>query len=248
MSIPNIEIIELVTVDSTNNYAMKLIDQDLARHGMMVLAQEQTAGKGQRGRKWVDRKGESLLMSLIVCPQYGLQSQFQFSATVAVAIAKYLQKCIPNGSVAIKWPNDIIINDKKSAGLLIENVIRGSQWAYSVIGIGLNVQQTEFGPDLPHATSLNIEHPARYNIRLLAEEIASSILSALETQMTEQTAISQYNFCLYKRNQLQIFSTQDSLWEGIILGANANGTLTVLNDLQEPLDLVHGASTWVYPT
>lgn len=248
MSIPNIEIIELVTVDSTNNYAMKLIDQDLARHGMMVLAQEQTAGKGQRGRKWVDRKGESLLMSLIVCPQYGLQSQFQFSATVAVAIAKYLQKCIPNGSVAIKWPNDIIINDKKSAGVLIENVIRGSQWAYSVIGLGLNVQQTEFGPDLPHATSLNKELPARYNIRLLAEEINSSILSALETQMTEQTAISQYNFFLYKRNQLQTFSTQNHLWQGIILGANANGTLTVLNDQQEPIDLVHGASTWVYPT
>jgi len=248
MSIPNIEIIELVTVDSTNNYAMKLIDQDMARHGMTVLAQEQTAGKGQRGRKWVDRKGESLLMSLIVCPQYGLQSQFQFSATVAVAIAKYLQKCIPNGSVAIKWPNDIIINDKKSAGVLIENVIRGSQWAYSVIGLGLNVQQTEFGPDLPHATSLNKELPARYNIRLLAEEINSSILSALETQMTEQTAISQYNFFLYKRNQLQTFSTQDSLWQGIILGANANGTLTVLNEQQEPIDLVHGASTWVYPT
>jgi len=248
MSIPNIEIIELVTVDSTNNYAMKLIDQDMARHGMTVLAQEQTAGKGQRGRKWVDRKGESLLMSLIVCPQYGLQSQFQFSATVAVAIAKYLQKCIPNGSVAIKWPNDIIINDKKSAGVLIENVIRGSQWAYSVIGLGLNVQQTEFGPDLPHATSLNKELPARYNIRILAEEINSSILSALETQMTEQTAISQYNFFLYKRNQLQTFSTQDRLWQGIILGSNANGTLTVLNEQQEPIDLVHGTSTWVYPT
>jgi biotin-(acetyl-CoA carboxylase) ligase len=72
--------------------------------------------------------------------------------------------------------------------VLIENVIRGSQWAYSVIGLGLNVQQTEFGPDLPHATSLNKELPARYNIRILAEEINSSILSALETQMTEQTA------------------------------------------------------------
>lgn len=248
MSIPNIEIIELVTVDSTNNYAMKLIDQDMARHGMTILAQEQTAGKGQRGRKWVDRKGESLLMSLIVCPEYGLQSQFQFSATIAVAIAKYLQKCIPYGSVAIKWPNDIIINDKKSAGLLIENVIRGSQWAYSVIGIGLNVLQTNFGPDLPHATSLNKEHPSQYNIRLLAEEISASILDALKMQLTEQTAISQYNFFLYKRNQLQTFSTQDVLWEGTIVGANADGTLTIMTDQQAPIDIVHGASTWVYPT
>src|SRR6187399_2669256 len=101
------------SLDSTNNYAMQLIDADKAVHGLTILAGRQTAGKGQRGRIWSDEPGESLLMSIIVRPTFDLQAQPLFLAAIAVTIADTISQLLPEDSVRIKWPNDILIGDKK---------------------------------------------------------------------------------------------------------------------------------------
>jgi len=116
---------------------MRLIDADTAQPGLTIVSDMQTAGKGQRGRIWVDTPNESLLMSIVVQLPYDVEHQFAFNVTVSLAIADYLQDLKENWDVRIKWPNDIIINDKKAGGMLIENVIRGSQWAYAVVGLGV---------------------------------------------------------------------------------------------------------------
>ena len=122
MALSEYPIIELDSIDSTNNYAMQLIDANKAQHGLTIVAQKQLAGKGQRGNTWADTPGESLLMSIIAMPDRAIHEQFVFSASVAVAIAKVLQKLNNNWQVNVKWPNDIIVNDKKAGGILIENV------------------------------------------------------------------------------------------------------------------------------
>src|SRR5690349_11830588 len=94
------------TIDSTNNYAMRLIDDGLAQPGQVIWAQNQTAGKGQRGKTWAD-SGENVLMSLIVRPLLPPEQQFMMSAAIAHTIAKYLQTLSAQWQVAIKWPNDI---------------------------------------------------------------------------------------------------------------------------------------------
>ena len=172
-------ILELDTVDSTNNYAMRLIDADTAESGLMILANAQTSGKGQRGKQWMSAAGESLLMSLILRPNRTLQQQTQFMAAVAVSVAKICEQNLSKISVKIKWPNDIIIADKKAGGILIENMIRGTSWEWSVIGIGLNIQQRNFPANLPFATSLAAHGAHVLELKSLAIELREEILAAL---------------------------------------------------------------------
>ena len=141
MPFSHLPIIELDSIDSTNNYAMQLIDANKAQHGLTIVTQSQSEGKGQRGKTWLDAPGQSLLMSIIIHPKKEINDQFVFNAAVAVAIANVLQKSNHNWDIRIKWPNDIIINAKKAGGILIENILRGSRWTHSVVGLGLNVKQ-----------------------------------------------------------------------------------------------------------
>ena len=136
--------IELDTVDSTNNYAMALVHEGVAQHGMVVIAKHQTKGKGQRGKVWETIPDANLSFSIIVQPHFLLPAQaFQLLATTAVAIQNQLEPIIGD-ELKIKWPNDLYWRDRKTGGILIENVIRGTQWQWSVIGIGINVNQTAF--------------------------------------------------------------------------------------------------------
>ena len=131
----------LDTVDSTNNYAMARIDDGLAKHGMVWFANEQTAGKGQRGKEWASEKGKNIAMSLVLSPeQLKLTSQFHLSAAVALACFEFLSGYI-DGEAKIKWPNDLFWRDRKAGGILIENKLQGKTWKWAVVGIGININQ-----------------------------------------------------------------------------------------------------------
>src|SRR5690348_4069694 len=199
MASSNPQIIELDSIDSTNNYAMALIDADKAQHGLTVTARRQTAGKGQRGKQWLDELGQSLLMSIIVVPQCGLEDQFAFNASVAVSVAEILEEIYKNWQIRIKWPNDIIINDKKAGGILIENIIRGGTWSYSVIGIGINILQTGFPAELPYATSLKIASGRSFKIAELRQQICNRILEYTSGEITSSLILQRYNELLYKK-------------------------------------------------
>ena len=102
----------LDTVDSTNNYAMARIDDGFAKHGMVWFANEQTAGKGQRGKNWTSEKGENIVMSLVLSPgQLKITSQFHLSAAVALACFEFLSGYIDD-ETKIKWPNDLFWRDR----------------------------------------------------------------------------------------------------------------------------------------
>jgi BirA family biotin operon repressor/biotin-[acetyl-CoA-carboxylase] ligase len=227
MAIFESPIIELDSIDSTNNYAMQLIDANKALQGMTIVAQNQFAGKGQRGKTWVDTAGKSLLMSVIVFPYTGIQEQFAFNASIAVVIANILQKLHAGWRSHIKWPNDLIINDRKAGGILIENVLRGSNWTHSVIGLGLNVNQDILPPDLPFAASLKLAGGKEFDIAALRDEIRLKVTEVAERPLPLDAVMSAYNKMLYKRGELQRFSKNGSPVELRIMNAHADGTLEV---------------------
>ena len=121
--------------------------------GSVVLAERQTAGRGQRGNSWSSEAGMNLTFSVVLCPDF-LQagSQFYISKIAALAATDALAEW--DIEAKIKWPNDIYVGDRKTAGILIENDLCGSCLARSVVGIGINVNQTRFDESLPNPTSL----------------------------------------------------------------------------------------------
>lgn len=237
-------VILLAVTDSTNNYAMRLIDADKAQAGTLIVAERQEAGKGQRGRQWQDQAGDSLLMSLILTPQWPVSQQFAFSSAVALGVAQLAAQLLPAQRVAIKWPNDLILNDKKAGGILIENVLRGSQWTYAVAGIGINVHQTRF-PQLPHATSLGRHGAPPQDLTLLAVQLRQLIRQWLGIA-DPHFLLLKYNELLYKRQAWQDFQTPEGLLSCWIEGVGPDGRLQLrLPDGSEKL-LWHGEWEWAW--
>lgn len=217
----------LDTVDSTNNYAMVQIHEGLAKHGMAVFARLQTAGKGQRGRNWLGKKDQSIALSIIVKPKMlRLQEQFILSATTALACTEFLHNInIPK--TCIKWPNDIYINDRKAGGILIENVIQGAEWKYSIIGIGINVNQQQFDAKIPNAVSLHQTTGKCYDTLDLAKQLYSLLMLKINSlsKTNFDDLLKNYNGQLFKRNEKVKLKKGNRVFEAEIKEVTKQGTL-----------------------
>ncbi|MCL1850809.1 MAG: biotin--[acetyl-CoA-carboxylase] ligase [Bacteroidetes bacterium] len=134
-----------------------------------VASDFQTAGKGQGNKSWLSAKGENILASFYFQPSILPQQQLYFNCFFALTVRKVLSQYIDN--VMIKKPNDIYVEDKKVAGILIEHHIQGEQLKYSVAGVGINVNQTHFDPVLPNPTSLKLLIGKNISREVLLEEI-----------------------------------------------------------------------------
>jgi len=195
------QLIELDSVDSTNNYAMARIHAGMASDGLVCLARHQWAGKGQRGKAWQDEPGQNLIMSLVIEPRNLILSQlFLFSASVSLGI-RDLVKNHTGGNWYIKWPNDILWNDRKAAGILIETVVQGENWLFAVVGVGINLNQELFPDNLHHAVSLKQISSSEYSPVQVARELVLSIQSRI-SQLREDPVniLREYNRVLYKVN------------------------------------------------
>lgn len=154
-------LIELSTIDSTNIYAMAQIKAGLAKSGSCYTADFQTNGKGQHGRVWESSKGQNLLCSYILelntldaLKNWTPADQIGFSASIALG-ARAFFAAFAGSETKIKKPNDIYFSDRKAGGILIENLVRGQEWTWAVIGIGMNINQTEFSPEALNSVSSN---------------------------------------------------------------------------------------------
>jgi len=148
-------VIELESVDSTNEYAKKLLNKGDVEQGTIVIAKSQLWGKGQDGNFWESEPDKNLTFSLILYPDFlPAEKQFQLNKIVSLAICDFVKTIVEQNKVSIKWPNDIYVDDKKAAGILIENTIAGNTLKTVVVGIGLNVNQLVFKSDAPNPVSL----------------------------------------------------------------------------------------------
>ena len=220
------QLIELESVDSTNNYAMGLIHAGLASSGQVCLARHQWAGKGQRGKEWQDEAGQNLMMSLIIAPQGLLLSrQYLLSAAVTLGILDATPHT-RDGEWRIKWPNDIYWNDRKAAGILIESVIQGENWPWAVVGIGMNLNQISFPEDLSHAISLKQITGMDYEPVSLAREMVPAIQSRIDLLRTDPMKILEdFNHVLYKNGQTVGLKKGDELIVASLQGVNDQGLL-----------------------
>ncbi len=149
------KIYSLETIDSTNTFARSLQESD-SPHGTLIITEEQTAGKGRQGRQWRSQKGENLLFSIVLKPSLVQEKVRVLPFAAALASADGIEqetKC----AVDCKWPNDLLIQNKKVAGMLIETATQNDAVTNIILGIGINVNQTEFEDDLKEkATSLKL--------------------------------------------------------------------------------------------
>lgn len=231
--------IELSQVESTNNYATGLIHEGLAHHGTVVFAHHQTRGRGQRNKQWLSEKDESLTFTIIIEPQLSLSEAFFLSMAIAVASANVYAGHAGN-SVTIKWPNDIYAGDRKAGGILIENIISGPNWKWSVAGIGLNINQENFG-DLP-AVSLKQITGKTFQPIDIANELCVEVESMLQN-FSKENLYQQYQQRLYKKGEPMKFRHGSRVFEGIVQGVTTNGQLVVKHAIEEYFDV--GEIEWL---
>ena len=218
--------IELYKVESTNNYAMGLIHAGMAQHGTAVFTHHQTKGKGQRNKQWISNPNENIILSIIVKP-FGLKLNelFLLSMSVAIGLQRFFGK-YANDQTKIKWPNDIYWRDRKAGGILIENVIQGEEWKYAVIGMGLNINQIDFG-DLP-AVSLKQVTGKNYNTIEMAKELLDFLQQSFNELASDKTGIiDNYHKDLYKWKEKIHLKNKNENFEGILKGVNPEGMLIV---------------------
>lgn len=178
----SMKIVRLEEVDSTNSYIMREVSRLDAP--VMVSAVRQTAGQGQRGNSWEAEPGKNLTFSIFYRPfQLPPMAQFAMSEAVALAVVDFLGR---HGIEAkVKWPNDIYVGDKKICGILIRHSVMGGAVSYSVIGVGIDVNQTVFLSDAPNPVSMKQITGVDYNLPLMEKEIALIMERHLEMIGTE---------------------------------------------------------------
>jgi BirA family biotin operon repressor/biotin-[acetyl-CoA-carboxylase] ligase len=145
---------------------------------------------------------------------------------------------------AIKWPNDIYWRDRKAGGILIENIIQNDCWSCSIVGIGLNINQTIFPPDLPNPISLKQITGNSYNPITLAKELCLLLQTNYTKMSTQQgTMFDDYNKCLYKLNQPVRLRRQNVVFETVLKGVSPSGKLKTKDTMEREFE--HGEVEWI---
>ncbi len=210
---------------STNDEAQS----EAYSHGDIIVAERQSAGRGQRGNRWLSGEGLNLTLSLVVEPRgIELRRQFLISQSVAVAICDMLAGY--GLKSRIKWTNDIYIGDEKIVGILIENRLTCGELARSVVGIGLNVNQTIFDPQLPNPTSMAVAIGESFNREEVLERLAKSLIDKVEALLKgEAEKIStQYHSLLYRLEEPHLYKLKGQEPQvGKIVGVESTGELQV---------------------
>lgn len=194
----NIRRLHIAEVDSTNNIAKSLSPQP--GEAILITADYQTAGRGQRGNTWEAMPGKNLLFSLVLKPDsISASEQFVICELISVALSHVLSTYTED--IRIKWPNDIYYRDQKLGGILIEHDLCGTDLSRTIIGIGLNVNQIHFESDAPNPVSLFQILGHEINREGLLMAICKEFLTLMHTYERDSLH-ALYNARLYRLNTL----------------------------------------------
>ena len=234
------KVIKLDAIDSTNEFLKDLIGKQLVENFTIVTAKNQTKGKGQRGSVWNSEIDKNLIMSVLI--KYFISDSteiFNLNIAISLAVIRALEeRKIPK--VSIKWPNDIMSDTKKIGGILIENSIKSDGTISSVVGLGLNVNQTYF-QDLPKASSLALICDAFFDKEeLLFSIIENMKLNILSWNEKSDLMWQKYMNNLFKKGIPMPFQNKENQnFMGIIQGVSSIGKLKILleNDTISEFDI-----------
>jgi BirA family biotin operon repressor/biotin-[acetyl-CoA-carboxylase] ligase len=262
-----IPFIELLSIDSTNNYALTQIHAGLTQHGTAFFAHEQVAGKGQRGKTWITPKDSSLIVSIVINPQpLQLAQQFQFNACVAISVCEFFAH-YAGTDTRIKWPNDLYWNDRKAGGILIEYIIgsrkseddrpatshqlagdnnlQSANWLWAVTGIGINFNQTSFPAELKNPVSLKQITGKNFDPVELAKELCFLLNKNFKKLILTgfEEIYASYLSNLYKKNERVKLKKDNRIFEGVIKSVSPTGELIVEHAMEERFSF--GEIEWV---
>lgn len=223
-------IIEIEQTTSTNTDTANLLRSEKPTDGTVIIAYKQTAGRGQDQNQWESEPYQNLTFSILLYPLFlNPGDQFQLSKTISLGIIDFLKTILPDDleSIKIKWPNDIYVQDKKICGILIQNSITGNYLSDSIVGIGLNVNQTVFKSDAPNPVSIsNLTH-VEIDLRECLSNLCKSLdhrysqLSSTGFQQIEQD----YLDSLYRFGQWHKYKINNDVVIAKIKGVSEFGQL-----------------------
>ena len=221
----NMKIDHFAEVTSTNDIAR---EGDYT-HGDVVVADVQTAGRGQRGNRWESAGGANLTFSMVLRPTFlAVADQFLLSEAVALAIVDMLGDY--GITAQVKWPNDIYVDGRKIAGILIENDIMGAAMSRSIVGIGLNVNQTEFDPSLPGPISMKLASGRYFDRGDTLTRLLKTLTVRCESlaRGASDTIIRDYHHHLYRLGEPAQYTLPDgTVFTGTIKRVRPSGELVV---------------------
>lgn len=222
-------LIKLNATESTNDYLKNLASQETLPDFTAVVAKSQTKGKGQMGAKWSSEEGKNLILSVLK-NNLSLFPTDSYSLNICASLAIYDSlSAIGVPDLKIKWPNDILSGSYKICGILIENQLRESQIKSAIIGIGLNVNQTNF-PNLQNAASLKMLLGKSYDIEELLTLILKKlqILFDLSANKGMARLWKRYENVLFRKDKPSTFESKEGeLFMGFIRGVSSDGSLIV---------------------
>jgi BirA family biotin operon repressor/biotin-[acetyl-CoA-carboxylase] ligase len=226
-------------VDSTNNFLKQLASNSKpVIEGTVIMAENQTAGRGQQQNDWHAEPGKNLTFSLLLKPSFlPVTQQFDLVRAVSLGVFDALHPLLGDG-LKIKWPNDIYYGNRKLGGMLIENMIQGGQIKNAIVGIGLNINQQTFPDYLPNATSVKQILQQDYDLKTLLSDICRHIeayylnLKAGKILFVRETYLTR----LYWLNEQKEYKSKDGQFAGTIKSVKDNGILVVENNNNEELE------------
>lgn len=218
-------------VSSTNEFLKKELSKSTPLpEGTVILAVDQYKGRGQLGATWYSEPGKNLTFSVLLKPDFLLpRQQFCLTAAVSLAVADWVEATV-GVPATIKWPNDIYVGDRKIAGILIENMLKGRVWKTAILGIGINVNQTEFPDDIQHRTT-SIKQILHRDCELL--ELLRELCGYLDReylllrQGKSASQLARYEERLYRRGVRHAFLVDGIRVDGVLTGVLESGRLRV---------------------
>lgn len=221
-------VVFLTQCHSTNDELSLLCKNERPPEGIVVYTDQQLRGRGQRGNVWLAEPSKNILMSLLLRPIFlEIKNQHYLNLIVGLAILDWLKESTRGLELKLKWPNDIYVNGRKLGGVLIENSLKGAMLDYTIVGIGLNLNQEEMV--IPEATSLIKETATSFDVIETMDELLYSIeywYNQLRNS-NHQSILSNYHESLMWVNEPHFFKKKGELFEGIIRGINDIGQLKI---------------------
>ena len=229
-------IIKIHDLVSTNDYALSLRSSEFFHEGLVIVSDFQQKGRGQRGASWESERGKNLILSVVIESRISISKQFDISKIASLSVIDCLFKLGVDSN--IKWPNDILVRSNKIAGVLVDNVISQDQVAYSVVGIGLNVNQLNFDTYNPLATSLKLELKKHFSLEQVQNYLLSSLENRIKSYRNKEVLDVKYLDVLFQKDKVSCFEANSIKFNGIIRGVTERGRLIVeTGDLINNFDL-----------
>ena len=221
-------------LDSTNAEAIRLYQKGELTSPTVIYTHYQSNGKGYGDNYWESASGKNLIFSIACFPHFIEPSeQFILTQIISLSLWAVVTEVIPAKKISIKWPNDLYVGNKKIAGVLIQNFVKGNKIDFSVIGVGLNVNQKVFLSDAPNPTSLVIETGKVFDMEVLLKKILqhfAAYKNNLAALSLSGTIRSRYLENLYRFGKFHQFKDNESVFTAKITGINSFGQLMLLTE------------------